>query len=85
MDKGSSHNVVHFFVVFFFFLPFTVLAHAGQEQHQISSIVSFQEFAVDGSNPQSILINNFVSSVGVDFLNHIRVIPFGKELVTHVF
>jgi len=70
---------------FFFFLPFTVLAHAGQEQYQISSIVSFQEFVVDGSNPQSILINNFVSSVGVDFLNHIRVIPFGEELVAHVF
>jgi len=83
VDKGSSHNVVQFCFVFFF-VPFTVLARAGQELHQISSIVSFQEFAVDRPNPQSILINNFVSSVGVDFLNHIRVIPFGEEFVAPI-
>lgn len=79
--KGSSHNVVHIF----FFVPFTVLARAGQELHQISSIVSFQEFAIDRPNPQSILINNLVSSIGVDFLNHIRAVPFGEELAAHAF
>jgi hypothetical protein len=62
-------------------VPFVVLTRAGQELHQILSIVSFQEFAVDRLNPQSILIDNFVSSVGVDFLNRIRAIPFGKEFV----
>ena len=92
VDKGSSHYIVQFclfcFVFFcfvlFFFLPFAVLAHAGQELHQISSIISFQEFAVDRPNPQSILINNFVSSVGVEFLNHIRAIPFGEEFVAPI-
>ena len=66
-------------------MSFTVLACADQELHQISSIVSFQEFAVDRPNPQSILINNFVSFIGVDSLNHIRVIPFGEEFVAHAF
>ena len=66
-------------------MPFTVLACAGHELHQISSIVSFQEFAVDRPNPQSILIDNFVSSIGVDFLNHIRAIPFGEEFAAHAF
>jgi len=65
-------------------VPFTVLAHAGQELYQISSMVSFQEFAVDRPNPQSILIDNFVSSIGVEFLNRIRVIPFGKEFVAPI-
>jgi hypothetical protein len=66
-------------------MPFTVLARAGQELHQISSIVSFQEFVVDRPNPQSILIDNFVSSIGVDFLNHIRAIPFGEEFAAYAF
>ena len=57
----------------------------GQELHQILSIVSFQEFAIDRPNPQSIFINNFVSFIGVDFLNHIRAIPFEEELAAHVF
>jgi len=62
-------------------LPFTILA----ELHHISSTVSFKEFVVDRPNPQSILIDNFVSSIGIDFLNHIRTIPFGEELIAHVF
>jgi hypothetical protein len=47
-------------------------------------MVSFQEFDVDRPNPQSILINNFVSFVGIDFLNHIRAIPFGEEFVAPI-
>jgi hypothetical protein len=58
---------------------------AGQELHQISSIIYFQKIIIDRSNPQSILIDNFVSFVGVDFLNHIRFISFGEELVAYVF
>jgi len=66
-------------------VPFTILTRAGQELYQISSIVSFKEFVVDRPNPQSILIDNFVSSVGINFLNHIRTIQFGEELIAHVF
>jgi hypothetical protein len=72
-------------MVQFFFIPFTVLARTGQELHQISIIVSFKEFAIDRPNSQSILIDNFISFVGIDFLNHITTILFGKELIAHVF
>jgi hypothetical protein len=80
VDKGSSHNVVQF-CLFVFFVPFTVLARAGQELHQISSIVSFQEFVVDRPNPHSILIDNFVSFIGVDFLDRLRAILFKSNLL----
>ena len=65
-------------------MPFIVLARAGQELYQISSMVSFQEFSIDRPNPQSILIDNFVSSIGVEFLNRIRAIPFGEEFVAPI-
>ena len=58
---------------------------AGYELHQILSIVSFQDFTVDRPDPQYILIDNFVSSIGVNVLNHIRAIPFGEELAAHAF
>jgi hypothetical protein len=66
-------------------VPFAVLTRAGQKLHPISSIVSFQEFAVDKPNPLSILIDNYVSSIGVDFLNHIRAISFREEFAAYAF
>jgi hypothetical protein len=72
-------------MVQFFFIPFTVLARTGQELYHISIIVSFKEFAIDRPNSQSILIDNFISFVGIDFLNHIRTILFREELIAHVF
>jgi hypothetical protein len=45
----------------------------------------FLRIAIDRPNPQSILIDDFVSFIRVDFLNHIRTIPFGEELVAYVF
>ena len=68
-------------------LPYTVYALAGQERGSFSCVVSFQELAIYGANPQAIFFHDHVSTVCVDFLYYVRSIPllgeFAFRLVCH--
>ena len=43
---------------------------------RFSSIEALKELPIDGADPYTIIINQLVSSIGVDFLHNIRSIPF---------
>ena len=46
-----------------------------------SSIEALKELPIDGADPYTIIINQLVSSISVDFLHNIMSIPFWSELI----
>ena len=50
---------------------------------RLSSIEAFEELPIDGADPYTIIMNQLVSSIGVDFLHNIRSIPFWSELIAY--
>ena len=65
---GRHHVLLQYYSGQFKLLP--------RSNPQLSSIEAFEELLVDGADPYTIIINQLVGSIGVDFLQNIRSIPF---------